>query len=402
MGDNVRGFRHAVATMTIEETIERPRSASRKAAPSKSFGVGCFHFQLANESDDDGIKPVPYATKVKEHLSQYPNVEEVTIEPYRFSSGLEFEAELDDEGDIAAGIGTYPCPMGWSFRFRLNIPLRLQREILEEGRCLETERIDVTLHYAGELPVAIVEGHDANLSDPSTAVVLVRRYLDQYSSQGTGVIFQYIGPSPFHADFFVHFSGPEGAADVEIVEQRGYDDINFVASSDLGTTQRADFVAAAHEGTAAELGVYYRIIQDRNRLNRSWSKLTDQIDQLVDDAIARRSWLAPKYMQGWRAKLDSAALDLVRFKLRVDEAVTGATEALDELAKKEAQDLLRRYADREVSQMRQYAVQDFSEMLSLLEKRSHAEATNVTVLVAALLGGLVGAVSTVVLGALLK
>jgi hypothetical protein len=387
--------------MTTEEKIERPKRAAQKPASLKSFGVGCFHFELAKKPGED-VEPTHYAAQVKAHLSLYPNVEEVAIEPYRFSSGLEYEAELDDDGDISAGIGVAPYPIDWSFRFRLNIPLRLQREILEESRCLETERIDVAIHYAGELPVAIVEGHGADLSHPSTAIVLVRRYLDQYAPKDTGVIFRFIGPSPFHADFFVRFEGPEGTADVEIVEQRGYDDINFIGGIELGPAKRADFIAAAHQGTAAELGVYYGLIQHRNRLNREWSMLTDQIDQLVEEAIARRGWLTPKYMPRWRSKLDTAALNLVRFKLCADAAVTSTAESLNELAKKETQDFLRRYADRELLQMRQFAIQDFSEMLKLLEKRSHAEATNVTVLVATLLGGLLGAVLTVFLGTLIK
>jgi hypothetical protein len=371
---------------------------------SRSFGVGCFHFELEDARDDELINPKAYADRLRAHLAQYPNVEEVSIEPFRASAELGFEAARDgDDGDIAWAVGVRPWPVNWTFSFRLNIPLRLQRELLRmpfgDDRSLEAERLDVALHYADNMPVAIIEGHEEYLSRPSTAVLLVRQYLEQYAPAGTGVRFRFMGPSPFHADFYVKFGGPEGTFEVNIEELQGYDDVDYVAGSDFDA---AEVIGYAHESTAKELGVYYKLMQSRNRLMREWHELSQSIDELVEQAHRRSGWLAFKYGPWWRARLDRASLELVRFKLRADEVVTDAVSALDELAKKKTLDDLRKYSDAETARLRQYAVQDFSEMLALLERRSHAATANVTVMVAALLGGIIGAVLTALFGASIK
>lgn len=385
----------------MSNDVSAPRSTGegRRLGLSRSFGVGCFHFGLDDAPEEDVLKPQDYVAKVRSHLSRYPNVEEVSIEPYRYSAGLEFVAEADSDGDIAHGLGVRPCPADWSYNFRLNLPLRLQRELLGDERSLEAEQIVVTLRYAGEMPVAIVEGHEAYFASPSTAVVLVRRYLEQYSPTDTGVSFRYLGPSPFHADFFVKPGSSDGSFEVAITEQPGYDDVEF---SFGGNLKHSDLVGFAHHIAATELGVYYWAIQNRNRLTRDWSDISEEINRLVERAQKPRAWFRFKYGRTWRANIDNASLDLAGFKLRADEVVTSTTETLDRLSRREKLDHLRKYADAELAGLRQFAIQDFSQILSLLERRSRAQAANVTAMVAAVLGAIAGAGLTMLFGALPK
>ena len=94
--------------------------------------------------------------------------------------------------------------------FTIDIPERIQNEIWETGwgrpKNIEARKFRISVHYRGELPVAFVSGVDANLTNPSDAVVLIRRYLEKYKPDESAVEFQFLGPSPFHADFYVEES----------------------------------------------------------------------------------------------------------------------------------------------------------------------------------------------------
>lgn len=243
--------------------------------PNRTFGVGCFHFGYR--------KPVPYSfsgsnyvNDVKKALSSLPSLSELDgsffeelCEPY----------DVSDETQNLFGNGHYfPGVMGLNIAFTLFIPFRVQSELfphesVEMQTTTETFRVTVRESFHG--PSSFVECVGAtDKCSPSDSVRLLRAYLErEFKKLVTPVSFEYLGPSPFHADFFLR----PGAATadqffvLEETKRRGYNDLVFKYNQNRSPDEALDDL---FDELSDELSLFYEIQRRAVRLMNDGESLT--------------------------------------------------------------------------------------------------------------------------------
>ena len=173
-----------------------------------SFGVGCFHFAPRQMSPENFSRDV-FVADLKMSLESINSVKDVSIEGFEWFSGGDASFVLDGPAymadSIGEGPGLFPHAVTSTIQFEIFIPMRLQRELLETSDPMtNNESFRVTIYYLDYFPVTLVRGVEQHTTDPSHAVVLVRRFLETEFSNGKElpIDFQSLGPSPFHTNFF--------------------------------------------------------------------------------------------------------------------------------------------------------------------------------------------------------
>ena len=210
------------------------------------FGIGCFHFGV-KKSPPFTLQGSEYLETLRNQLEGIPNVDQITIDSY-----LDFEdtsLELDEPlSSINASYGFFPSPAcGLDIGFEIYIPHRLQSQLASFGRKLFTctERFRVFIRNPYFFPITFVEAIEPTGDcQPSDGVVVVREFLKNHfeESKPDGIGFDCLGPSPFHADFFLQ-SGMTSDQEYdnngfhcEPTYHRGYDRMDFLF--DPSTTTR--------------------------------------------------------------------------------------------------------------------------------------------------------------------
>lgn len=243
--------------------------------PNRAFGVGCFHFGYR--------KAVPYrfsvsdyVSDVKKALSSLSSLSELEVsffeelcEPFEVADKA---PSLLDDGDYFPGI------MGLTITFTVFIPFRVQSELfsnesVEMQTTTEIFRVSVRDSFHG--PFSFVECIGAtDLCSPSDSVRLLRVYLErEFEKLATPVSFEYLGPSPFHADFFLRPG--EATLDqsfvLEETKRRGYNDLVFKYSQNQSPDKALDDLL---DELSSELSLFYEIQRRAVRLMHAGDNLT--------------------------------------------------------------------------------------------------------------------------------
>jgi hypothetical protein len=94
-------------------------------------------------------------------------------------------------------------PNSW-IGFDIYLPERVQRQIGDDRFC-GTEHFHIDMYFAYHMPVTYIsyEVPEGSGADPSSSVVIIRRFLEQKLPSSGEIISNCVGPSPFHADFVV-------------------------------------------------------------------------------------------------------------------------------------------------------------------------------------------------------
>ncbi len=350
-----------------EQPSKDPTVEAANSQNIRSFGVGCFHFGIRNRPAE-ALTPQDYVAKLKEFLSKYPNIEFIRCTPEVYSSS-HIDGDLDDEGSIQSGDGISPWPCHWTLTFRLNLPALMQQALLEEEYPLESEKFDIVIVYEEDFPVAFVEGVECKLESPSTAVVLCRRYLEKYDKKDSEIEFQFIGPSPFHADFFVAFNGGRKRGKFETESTPGYDKIKIAAQKAQIPSAQAPYLLGLYHVISLELGIYYNTIQARNRLNDQWYGIEGVLDELVNQARNSISRIWRKYNYRWRSALEEVALEIISFKLLSDREYKHICSSKEGIAERYQLGNLLSYTEEEVQAFQEYPIQDLTKIVETLERR---------------------------------
>jgi hypothetical protein len=185
-----------------------------------SFGVGCFHFWPT------AIPPFTltideYADQLRETLESIPTISNIEIDADSATPDVPVTEKLLTLSD---GEDFLPHPAFLDISFDVYIPYRIQEEITDEittDRTL-TENFRVHIRYDYEAPLVFVELlNPSKLPDPSQAVQVVREYLNrQVNCSLRKVRFDALGPSPFHADFYIRPHEGEDLIGFEILQNR--------------------------------------------------------------------------------------------------------------------------------------------------------------------------------------
>ena len=194
----------------------------------EAIGVGCYWFACADEAneDDEDFDPTRFLAQIKEALEEVDNVSNVKI--YKPAHSTQISGSSYEEGP--QGYNFFPLYNNVTITFDIFMPARLIEKYSFFETRVETEHFHVEIVYDGQMPVTYISynvraGLDAaEQYFPSTAVMVIRKYLEEKFDAHSTVEFQSLGPSPFHADFFAVDADESGgwSAEDKTPPARGY------------------------------------------------------------------------------------------------------------------------------------------------------------------------------------
>jgi len=372
-----------------------------------SFGIGCFHF---------GIKKIPpfkfkgseYIKELRTALQSISNIDNINI--YCDDEFKNWSTDLIQElPNIGEGNGFFPKPMYMDIEFDVYIPFRIQKQLFEKSASfLETftERFKISLHYTYHFPVTFIEPvNPSQKSTPSDAVVIVREFLEQEfkSSKSDYIQFEYLGPSPFHADCYIQPGETKDDSNVDwkfqakIYPQKySYNEIVFYFNP--GILEKAEEAKEVIiEEIQGELGFFYNIVQLEVVKMHDWEK----IEKLVEDLVSAQR------MTGVKGFLKKFVLSK-----RINEAFTSIAEFesdeifFNSIKQKDYRDIysdkkietyFQSYIDNEIKEQLTYPTKQTFQLISFFERRRIKNIENFMILISAVIGGVIGSLLTILL-----
>jgi len=368
-----------------------------------AFGVGCFHFGI-RVTKPRSLSQEDYIKDIRSCLEGIDTISDINIDYSPIGNQLE-RIELAEQPDSMEEGECFPNLGYFEYSFSIYLPYRLQAELTdteEEYIDSGSEHFRIHTNYTFHGPVSFIECQGAALdSSPSSAVVAVRNYLErQINEKNSSVRFENIGPSPFHADFHlvqVHDSdSKETMFEAEYKYNPGYDVITIRAAE---TRQSRDLAHLKHllfRSLEAELGFFYELMRKRSAQMNDWAQIEADLEKLLKttpEKGCRARLLGPIER---RKKQKTLFHDLLSFranKIFLDSSRQEVYRGLYDSGKY-AEIFLKKYLDEEIDNMYTYPTNDILEMVRFEEERTAKTFEWTAVLLAAIVGGVVGSVVT--------
>jgi hypothetical protein len=375
-----------------------------------TIGLGCFHFGLAQGFGGEFTWEY-YCEEVEKALESISNLTELSIEHViKPEEVLRYEHK-DPASRIDEIVGAHP-PIGTlRISFQLYLPYRVQKQFfpiksLQEGCPTFTENFIVLIKptYLG-IPLAFIELLEPSRTpDPSSAVVVIREFLKaQLPDMADRTIrFESLGPSPFHADIFFSLDASvfseEQAANlkVECELTRDYDLIRIFANPQVYETtlsaKEAFIDLAKHE-----LALYYWIIQNRNLFYKKWQSLENSVQHITNSfskkglkGAVEKLVFTPRYISKAVEEISQFEIDRISIENTRDSLYKGVYQSTKDVP------IFRKQVDQEINNLKTYPVKQMSDLVQFIESRSVKNLEILTNILVGLLGGVTGAIITLI------
>lgn len=183
--------------------------------------------------------------------------------------------------------------------FEVYIPFRIQKQLWERvwktalPLKTYTERFKISLHHTYYFPVTFIEPvNTSQESTPSQAVTIVRDFLKQKfkNSKSDYIQFEFLGPSPFHANFYIQpgetkdDNNVDWRFKVKIYPKEGFDEIVFYFNPGIFTkAEEAKRAIEIEIKILRELGFFYNIVQREFVKNNDWIEIQNLIGDLISN-----------------------------------------------------------------------------------------------------------------------
>ena len=384
----------------INSSLEPLNNSPTGAYPSdeakselRAFGIGCFQFGYD--------KPLPYRfdtteyiRDVKQALGSLSSVGDVKVD---FSEQFAYSGDVEGSPCSIRDGNFFPRLELLSLDFTVYIPARVTRDIFPHEDMDErvgTERFRVFLKHGFHTPIAVIECLNPNEKcTPSSAVRLMREYLKREFKKINGpVTFQSLGPSPFHADFYVregHDNVEEGEVYIEETGGRGYAHFECRCGVAIPPEQ---WVSEVFDQIRWEIDTFYEFKCRYVKLLRAGQDLVE--------AWTTAQALVDKKVPWWnllrRRQLHRAARDLAiqgyTLQARVDVDEKEMQHLLSKSYTKDEHRNLERFLND--CNMPSYPISSIVKWAERVEDGSFKQAEIQAVIVSALAGGMIGSVLT--------
>jgi hypothetical protein len=364
-----------------------------------AFGIGCFHFGVSRRPPFR-FTIHDYIQDVRLALENVPTVNDVYIESMDKDQVITMEdGELPR---LSEGDGIFPGLYHLEMQFDVYLPFRVQAELTDDYAPDETcsERFRVYMRYTYHGPVAFVQVLEpSHRPSPSAAVRVVREFLArELGDDRQPVIFESLGPSPFHADCYLNAvsqetNGERPVLDTTIRQQKGYDAIHFTLHPHE-ITETDELLETVIERLADELILYYAIETYRVRSMNEWEQLEELFDQLTRFSSQLSLGRRLVGLLGWSRQLNKLYSLLVQFEISQLFARRSLEREVRDLYKTEEPRYLRPYMDEAVKDLDVYPTAQVGRMADFLEKRRQKTLELFIVFLSALIGGIVGSLMT--------
>lgn len=362
-----------------------------------AFGVGCWDFGLLHDSPFplDLNQYVALLRKGLEAVSSLNNLEIVPFEDEEIEINEGYLTETD------AGPTILSHDLLYHVEFDLYIPFRIQKELIGPHVQSETrtENFRVHIHYLYHSPVSYVELiKDNDSSQPSTAMRVVREYMkNQLDQSSSNVIFTFVGPTPFHADFliegYVTQNQTDNIFDCELLDHPGYADITFRYCTDTIRTIEEACEALFHE-LDDELSLFYKIHRNDSQKHERWAEI-EQITSNLTEHFKKSGWRERLRTARTRGReLAALYVSLAQFEADhiLDEHYTNT--AYRSLYKSKNSAFMRSFLESALKDRPVFPTKQMTDLMAFIESRRSKTIELLIVLIAAVVGGIVGSLIT--------
>jgi hypothetical protein len=368
----------------------------------KVFGVGCFHFSV-NCKEFKTISVKDYIAEVVQTLESLTTVSGVQCD-YDESVKSE-ELDISPPNPIMKdGDGCFPQIPFLNLEFNIYIPSRIQAELIdmpEEYLDTGSENFKVTIVHDWHGPLTYVEPLGAESdAKPSTSVQVVREYLRREISKiETYLVPDFLGPSPFHADFFFESNdktkSKDGIFDIQVNKKSGYDRITITCSKEAFSSEDSG-LSTLYEELAQEVAFFYDLNQKASGQMHRWFEIQEVMHSILDfenenskKSLKDRFFEKPKLFR-------KVFKDIGLFKGQniFDQSTIGKHyNSIYDSGKHTT--YLKEFIDKEISEHATYPVEETVELIRYFDQKTSKVFELSIVVLAAILGGFVGSIITV-------
>lgn len=363
---------------------------------NRAFGVGCFHFGYRK------LAPFKFTASdfVKEVETALGSVQSIGDISATYDKDYDHVLTIEDEWKSLQDGHLFPHILFFNVDFSVFIPARIQDSIFPGESMSElttTEKFRVSIRHGFYGPVSYIECIDPQEEcDPSSAVRLLREYMSkEFAKLESSVTFEFLGPSPFHADFFIQ-GGDTGDSEIrmEEIKQRGYNRIVFFHDSTSEPEEVLEFVL---DELSHELDLYYKIERIRVEMMNKGEELVEEWLKLQTTAEKMPAvWKVPA-----RIQLHSAARNLV-LKVLTMQAEFAVFEreiarTVDETYRKGAETYMEKYVRNEAEGLPTYPLDSILAWAQHIEQGSFKQTEIIAVVLSAIGGGIVASIATTLL-----
>lgn len=363
------------------------------------FGVGSFTFETFPASEDNDHD---WEDNVRSLLESIPTVRDVEIkdiETFVVPEGRYGGEEWEPDGVLLT-----PHPSSGTLSFRITIPGRIQRELVEltgGGPAFSNTESFYIVTFYRDFPVSYVfaEGEPNPYPIGSQAVAIVRKFLEQETSRyrkSDSIRFTFIGPSPLHCDFILRASIEEMKAPymLERLPRETFDEFIITYDSSI-----YDSVYAAINGIcrrlAGELGYFYRSVSTRNRRARTMLELRRQENQLMSMTLSGGAGINVSRFLKSRRLIRDLSLNLIAADYEFNREGRESQSTLKQL-EQVTSGLFRNEIQREINDSFQAELDNMNSIMQLVASRQKRGVDITMLLITSLLGGIIGSILTVV------
>lgn len=368
----------------------------------KSFGIGCFHFGV-KKTPPFVFKGSDYIYELNKELSKIPSLTNLKIDTDEDFKKFSLNVTETTE-NIEIDEGYFPQTFILEIEFNLYVPYRIQAEITKiEEKYLSTftESFKVKIIQSYYLPVVIVETiNPTKKNDSSSAVQIVREFIRRELPEADSnyIRFECLGPSPFHCDFFIESKKPDESESwlfsSEEELKKGYDSLTIYYNSNL-IKDSDEALEYLYGSIRDEFGFFYKCVQTRNAKMVDWQIIQEDLNSLLE--IQNKKGLKGFFTRFIkRPKLigklftDVATFegsDIFKSGLQQNE-YKSTFSVNDEI-------FFKNLIDKELEEKLDYPVKQTTELIQFFEGRRVQSLELVTALIAAVLGGVIGAMLTI-------
>lgn len=366
----------------------------------KSFGVGCLHFSIKDNQLKKSITVKEYIDEITKTLEELSTISELDI--YCSDDIVSELIELTDlNPKLQNGEACHPFLDFFKLSFNIYIPYSLQAKTIntnEEYLDTYTENFKVTYLYNWYGPVSFIEClHPRIKPEGSTSVRIVREYLlKEVSDIDTFLEVDFIGPSPFHANF--NLSLNENINDdnfnLEYIKKEGYDELNFTGG--LKYFDDEDSALDTLQQTLEnELAFFYAIKVRQVKEIHDWKEIHDGLHLILDfETPKSKKTFIDKFVK--RPKLfRDVFINIGLFKgQNIFNTNIHKTDYANIYTHSANQTYLKVLLDKEISESSSYPLNETIELLKYFDQKSSKTFELTVILVTTILGGVIGSLIT--------
>ncbi|UZE12972.1 hypothetical protein [Pseudomonas sp. B21-053] len=374
----------------------------------KAFGVGCFHFSIKDSTEHE-ISVKDYIDEIVKTLQKLTTASDVSIS---FDESIKYEKinTTPPNPRINDGEQCYPTIPFLNLTYKIYIPSRIQAELIgipERNLDTGTENFKITIRHEWHGPVSYVECLSATEDTrPSTAVQVVREYLKkEIQKLETFLEYDFLGPSPFHANFYLNKAeietekkSEDAAFTLNETKTPGYNILNFKYDPhEFGSENEA--LEELQETLADELSFFYELNKEAYSSFKKWMEIQETTHAILDYEEKKNNKNAIKKIIEKPKLFRKAFKDIGLFKGHLI-FMKGQTErnyaSVYKSGKRDT--YLQEYVDQELSEHSEYPLNETSELIKYFDQKNSKTIELLTILSAGILGGIVGSTITTAFG----